>query len=127
MTTIVGPNQIEEGKGKATIILPGGTKINIPSAIYAPTTTRNLISFQDIRANKYQLRTEKQGETETLQILQDIEGKLHIKEVLPLIPPGLYAASIQSYHMAHQTPEITHIYMALQTRPPKNKHVQQNS
>lgn len=100
MTTIAGPNQIEEGKGKAIIILPRGTRIHIAATIYAPTATRNLISFQDIRSNQYQLRTKKQGDTETLQILQDIDGQPYIKETFPLIPPDLYAASIQSYNIA---------------------------
>lgn len=55
ITTIAGPNHIEEGKGKATIVLPRGTKISATVTIYAPKATRNLISFQDIGANNFQL------------------------------------------------------------------------
>lgn len=49
MTTIIGPNQIKEGKGRAHIILLDGTKIKIAVAIFAPSATQNLINFQDIQ------------------------------------------------------------------------------
>lgn len=110
ITTIAGPNNIEEGKGNATIILPGGTKIIAPAAIYAPKATQNLISFQDIRANNFQLRTNTEGKTETLQIIQDIQGKPSIKETFALVPPGLYAANIQSFNIIQGPPDTPYIW-----------------
>lgn len=121
MTTISGTNQIEEGKGSATVIFPQGTVIDIEAAIFAPRATRNLISFRDVVANKYQLRTAKINELETLQILEDTNEGIKIKESLPFIPPGLYAAQITANYATTEASDIT--YMALSAWTPWSEHV----
>jgi hypothetical protein len=67
ITTITGQNQLEEGYGLAIVVLPGKTTLKIKSSIYAPTATRNFISFQDIRANDLYIHTNVQGNIEVLQ------------------------------------------------------------
>ena len=38
-----------KGSGRATIILPKGTKFQIEDALYSNKSSRNLLSFKDIR------------------------------------------------------------------------------
>ena len=47
--TILGPINLIKGSGKATIILPKGTKLQIEDALYSNKSSRNLLSFKDIR------------------------------------------------------------------------------
>ena len=47
--TISGPVNLIKGSGKATIILPKGTKLQIEDALYSNKSSRNLLSFKDIR------------------------------------------------------------------------------
>ena len=53
--------------------MPKDTYIRISRAIYLPTSTINLLSFQDIRCNGFYLRTAEEDNQESLQIL-DREG-----------------------------------------------------
>lgn len=55
VTTITGTNDLEAGNGPARIYLPNRTIIDIQSAIFAPKATHNLLSFNDIRHNGYQI------------------------------------------------------------------------
>ena len=47
--TISGPVDLIKGSGKATIILPKCTKLQIEDALYSNKSSRNLLSFKDIR------------------------------------------------------------------------------
>ena len=47
--TISGPVNLIKGSGKATIVLPNGTKLQIEDALYSNKSSRNLLSFKDIR------------------------------------------------------------------------------
>jgi hypothetical protein len=44
--TISGIGKMIEGFGKAKILLPEGTQINIKSALYSSSANRNLLSFK---------------------------------------------------------------------------------
>lgn len=69
-TIVTGQEHVEQGHGPASIYYtpgeqPRGTIIlHIKSAIYAPKTTRKLISFQDIRANNLHIHTSKNDDKE---------------------------------------------------------------
>ena len=47
--TISGPVNLIKGSSKATIILPKGTKLQIEDALYSNKSSRNLLSFKNIR------------------------------------------------------------------------------
>ena len=47
--TISGRVNLIKGSGKATIILPKGIKLKIEDALYSNKSSRNLLSFKDIR------------------------------------------------------------------------------
>ena len=49
VTTIAGRDAIIVGSGKATIILPMGTQIDLEDALLYPDSTRTLLSYKDIR------------------------------------------------------------------------------
>jgi Pol polyprotein len=49
VSTISGSTRIIEGSGRANVLLPGGTKLEIIDALYSPKSQRNLLSFKDIR------------------------------------------------------------------------------
>lgn len=87
----------QKGYGPATVILPRGTAIKIKSAIFAPSATRNLISFQDIRANNLHIHTSLSNKREVLQILEQTPEGMKIREVLPTYPPGLYVTQIHMH------------------------------
>jgi hypothetical protein len=55
VNTISGSAKLIEGSGRAGIMLPCGTKININEALYTPKSQRNLLSFKDIRQNGYHI------------------------------------------------------------------------
>jgi hypothetical protein len=102
ITRIIGQNQLEEEFGPALVILPQRTTIKIASAIYAPTATRNLISFQDIRANNLHTHTSMKGKIEVLHILRQTKRGQKICETLPSQPPGLYVTQLQAFHTEHK-------------------------
>ena len=55
--TISGPVDLIKGSGRATIVLPNGTKFQINNALYSNKSNRNLLSFKDIRRNGYHIET----------------------------------------------------------------------
>ena len=64
-----------KGSGKATIILPKGTKLKIEDALYSNKSSRNLLSFKDIRRNGYHIETMNHDANEYLLILLLFLGK----------------------------------------------------
>ena len=64
-----------KGSGKATIILPKGTKLQIEDALYSNKSSRNLFSFKDIRRNGYHNETMNHDANEYLLILLLFLGK----------------------------------------------------
>jgi len=59
---------IIEGSGRATVLLPRGTRLYIKNAFYSPKSNRNLLSFKDIRLNGYYIETNNEGDIEYLYI-----------------------------------------------------------
>ena len=51
MHTIAGGRDFRYREGRATIVLPGGTILEIENAMYALDAHRSLISFKDLRVN----------------------------------------------------------------------------
>ena len=103
--TISGPVNLIKGSGKATIILPKGTKLQIEDAVYSNKSSRNLLSFKDIRRNGYHIETMNHDENEYLLITSIIYGQKCILEQLPSLSCGLYQTttrSIESYAVMNQ-------------------------
>ena len=72
--TISGPFNLIKVSGKATIILPKGTKLQIEVALYSNKSSRNLLSFKDIRPNGYHIETMNHDANEYLLITSIISG-----------------------------------------------------
>ena len=53
INTISGPVDLIEGTGKASFILPNGTKFFIKDVLFSPKSKRNLLSFNDIYLHGY--------------------------------------------------------------------------
>ena len=94
--TISGPVNLIKGSGKATIILPKGTKLQIEDALYYNKSSRNLLSFNDIRQNGYHIETMNHDANEYLFITSIISGQKCILEQLPSLSCGLYQTTIRS-------------------------------
>ena len=103
--TISGPVNLIKGSGKATIILLKGTKLQIENALYCNKSSRNLLSFKDIRRNGYHIETMNHDANEYLLITSIISGKKFILEQLSSLSCGLYQTtirSIESYTVMNQ-------------------------
>ncbi|TYJ50318.1 hypothetical protein E1A91_A01G197800v1, partial [Gossypium mustelinum] len=96
VSTISGSTTIIEGSGRAIILLPRGTKIEIINALYSLKSQRNLLSFKDIRQNRYHIETLNEGNFEFLQITSIAQGNKQIVEKLPAFFTGLYYTKISS-------------------------------
>ena len=66
--TILGSSNLIEGFGRATIMLLKGTKFSIDDVLYSSKSSRNLLSFKDIRYNGYHIETNNEGSEEFLYI-----------------------------------------------------------
>jgi len=82
VSTISGTTNIIEGFGRATVLLPRGTRLNIKNAFYSPKSNRNLLSFKDIRLNEYHIETNNEGDIEYLYITQIESNKKCVLEKL---------------------------------------------
>ena len=58
VTTITIGNVLIVGFGRASLILPMGTKLIIDDALLYPQSTRTLLSFKDIRSNGFHIEIE---------------------------------------------------------------------
>ena len=57
VSTISGTANLIEGFERANIMLPNRTRFHINDALYSSKSTRNLLSFKDIRRNGYHIET----------------------------------------------------------------------
>ena len=64
VNTISGLVDLIQGSGRATIILPRGTKIHINDALYSAKSKWNHLSFKDICRNVYHIKTMNDGSNE---------------------------------------------------------------
>ena len=94
--TISGPVNLIKGSGKATIILPKDTKLQIEDALYFNKSSRNLLSFKDIRRNGYHIETMNHDANEYLLITSIIYGQKCILKQLPSLSCGLDQTTIRS-------------------------------
>ena len=70
IATIAGSSDLIEGSGRAALVLPNGTPLQIKNALYSPRSRRNLLSFKDMRINGYHLETVDKKGKEYLYITQ---------------------------------------------------------
>ena len=78
--TILGPVHLIKGSDKSTIILPKGTKLQIEDALYSNKSSRNLLSFKDIRRNGYHIEIINHDANEYLLIASIISRQKCILE-----------------------------------------------
>ena len=69
-------------------MLSNGTILTIKEALYSPRSGRTLLSFRDIRDNKYHLETTEDHGSEFLCITSYEYGQKHIHEKLERLPSG---------------------------------------
>jgi peptide/histidine transporter 3/4 len=103
VNTISGSAKLIEGSGRAGIMLPCGTKININEALYSPKSQRNLLIFKDIRQNGYHIETICEDNLEYLNITKMSSGTKHVLEKLSALSSSLYYMLLNrnvSYMMA---------------------------
>ena len=75
VNTILGPANLIDGFGRATIFLPCGTIFHINDALYLVRSIRNLLSFKDIRCNGYHIETTYDNNKEYLCITHCFKPK----------------------------------------------------
>ena len=75
--TISGKSKLIEGYGIATIVFPNGTQLTMGDALYSSRSRRTLISFKDIRNNKYHLKTGIHSDQEYLYVTHQVNGQVH--------------------------------------------------
>ena len=94
--TISGPVNLIKGSGKATIILPKGTKFKIEDALYSNKSSRNLLCFKGIPQNRYHIETMNHDANEYLLITYIISGQKCNLEQLSSLSFGYYQTTIRS-------------------------------
>ncbi|CAN1330864.1 hypothetical protein LINPERPRIM_LOCUS35118 [Linum perenne] len=96
VSTIFGSTNLIEGSGRANVLLHGGTKMHIEDALYSTKSCRNLLSYKDIRRNRYHIEIREEENKEYLVITSIISGNKNIHEKLPAISSGLYYTYIST-------------------------------
>lgn len=66
--TIAGSDALIVGTGRAVIVLPMGTCITVDDAFLYPESKRTLLSFKDIRLNRFHVETDHKNGTKYLLI-----------------------------------------------------------
>ena len=89
--TISSPVNIIKDSGRATIVLPNGTKFQIDDALYSNKSNRNLLTFKDIRRNGYHIENMSYNGNE----YSLITGQKQILEQLVSSSYGLYQTTIR--------------------------------
>ena len=95
IATIAGSSDLIEGSGRAALVLPNGTPLQIKNALYSPRSRRNLLSFKDIRLNGYHLETVDKKGKEYLYITQVVSCQKCVLENFLCISSGLYFTRIK--------------------------------
>lgn len=94
--TISGVSNIIEGFGKASFVLPNGTHIHIPNTLFSSKSTRNLLSFKDIRFNNFHIETTSEAGKEYLLITSANSSNKKILEKFQSLSSGLYMMKIRT-------------------------------
>ncbi|KAM1233222.1 hypothetical protein ACFX2J_002950 [Malus domestica] len=109
LTTLSCSSNLIEGYGKTSIMVSNGTILTIKEALYSPHSGRTLLSFRDIKDNKYHLETTEDHGSEFLCITSYEYGQKHIHEKLECLPSGLYITTIcgiKAHSVANPMPEF---------------------
>ena len=93
--TVSGTSNIIEGFGEASFILPNKTHIHIQDALYSSKSTRNLLSFKDIRLNGFHVETTNENEKEYLLITSNTVDNKRVLEKFHSVSSGLYVTRIR--------------------------------
>ena len=88
--TISGPVDLIEGIGKSKFLLPNGTKFTIDEALFSPKSTRNLLSFDDIYQNGFDIQSITINGNKYLNIVSYESVKIQVLERLSKLPTGLH-------------------------------------
>ena len=99
VNTISGLADLIDGSGRATILLPCGTIFHINDALYSVISIRNLLSFKDIRRNRYHIETTYDNNKEDLCITHIISSQNLVVEKLPAFSLGLYYITITTIEL----------------------------
>ena len=86
-------------------MLQNRTRFHINDALYYSKSTRNLLSFKNIRKNGYYIKIMNEGNKESLYITSIIYRKKIVAEKLPAFSSGLYHTTIkpiESYAVMNQ-------------------------
>ena len=79
-----------EGTGKASFILPNGTKFFIKDALFSPKSKKKLLSFNDIYLHGYDAQSATEENMKYMYLTTYISGKKCILEKLPKLSSGLH-------------------------------------
>jgi hypothetical protein len=93
--TIAGRDTCIVGSRKATIILSMGTQVTIENILLYPDSTRNLLSYRDIRKNELHIVTHEENNKESLLVTKITGDGYDILERIPFLPSGLYYTYIK--------------------------------
>ncbi|KAL4615305.1 hypothetical protein ACB092_07G113900 [Castanea dentata] len=85
-----------ESSGRASIMLPYGTKFSIKDVLYSSKSRKNLLSFKDIHGNSYHIETNNEGCQEYLYITLMVSSQNLILEKLLIFSSGLYCTTIKT-------------------------------
>ena len=102
VNTISDPIDFIKGSRKASFILPNIIKNFIDNILFSPHSKRNLLSFNDIFRNGYDIEIAKEGNRRYIYRTSNVSGKKCILDKWPLLLSGLhytYINMIES-HMA---------------------------
>ena len=96
VSTISGTaNLIEDFEG-ANIMLSNRTSFFINDSLYYSKSTRNLLSFKDIRKNGYYIETMNEGSKECFHITYIVSGKKLVMKKLSSFSSRLHHTNIKS-------------------------------
>ena len=89
VNTISSPEDLIDGSGKATIMLPCGMIFHINDALYSVRSRINMLSFKYIRHNGYHIDTTYDNNKEYLCITHIVLSQKLVVEKLPTFSSGL--------------------------------------
>ena len=95
IATIAWSSNLIEGTGRAVLVTPNGTPLQIKHALYSPKSMRNPFSFKDIHFNEYHLETVDKKDKEYFYITQVISCQKCVLENFLCIFSRLYFTCIK--------------------------------
>ena len=80
---------------KQILFFSRGTKVVIDNTLFSSQSKRNLLSFNDICCNGYNIDTNRKNEIEYLNIIPTVSNEICILEKLSALSSGLYYTHIR--------------------------------